>query len=83
MAEKDNNFAGGSVVFREGSVGPPRLYLQAADITTAATVPVTVFNPAPGGGTSGGINFTIYANLRFLPQRTTCPLRQFREVRST
>ena len=33
--------------------------IPAADIATAATVPVTVTNPTPGGGTSAGVNFTI------------------------
>ncbi len=33
--------------------------ITAADIATAATASVTVFNPAPGGGTSAASNFTI------------------------
>jgi uncharacterized repeat protein (TIGR01451 family) len=33
--------------------------ILAADITTAGTASVTVFNPAPGGGTSGATTFTI------------------------
>jgi hypothetical protein len=28
-------------------------------VTTAGTIPVTIFTPAPGGGTSGAVNFTI------------------------
>ena len=35
--------------------------ITAADIVTAGTAPVTVFNPTPGGGTSGPLNFTITA----------------------
>jgi hypothetical protein len=30
-----------------------------SDVATAGTVPVTVMNPAPGGGTSGALTFTI------------------------
>jgi uncharacterized protein (TIGR03437 family) len=33
--------------------------ITAAEIATAATVPVTVFNPTPGGGESSAVNFTI------------------------
>ncbi len=33
--------------------------ITAADIATAGTATVTVFNPAPGGGTSSGLTFTI------------------------
>ena len=33
--------------------------IAAADIATAGTVNVAVTNPAPGGGTSGNIQFTI------------------------
>ncbi|HTZ97783.1 MAG TPA: IPT/TIG domain-containing protein [Terriglobales bacterium] len=33
--------------------------VSARDISAAGTIPVTVFNPAPGGGTSNAIQFTI------------------------
>ncbi|HZJ46426.1 MAG TPA: IPT/TIG domain-containing protein [Pyrinomonadaceae bacterium] len=33
--------------------------ITAADIVAAGTTPVTVFNPAPGGGTSSVVNFTV------------------------
>jgi hypothetical protein len=33
--------------------------IAAADITTAGTKPVTVTNPAPGGGTTAASNFTV------------------------
>src|SRR5262249_60479656 len=33
--------------------------IAAADVATAGTVPVTVFTPAPGGGTSATLAFTI------------------------
>ena len=35
--------------------------ITAADILTAGTFPVTVTNPAPGGGTSNSVNFTVNA----------------------
>jgi len=35
--------------------------ITAADIATAGTVPVTVFNPAPGGGTSNAATFMVTA----------------------
>jgi IPT/TIG domain-containing protein len=35
--------------------------VPASDITTAGTASVTVVNPAPGGGTSGALTFTINA----------------------
>ncbi len=35
--------------------------LTAADIATAAAVPVTVINPVPGGGTSAAVNLTVNA----------------------
>jgi hypothetical protein len=36
--------------------------LTAADIATAATVPITVVNPAPVGGTSNAVNLTVAAD---------------------
>ncbi|MEW5868603.1 MAG: C39 family peptidase, partial [Chloroflexota bacterium] len=61
------NFVNGSVVRWNGSnrtttyVSATQLTaaITAADIATAGTVPVTVFNPTPGGGTSNAVNFTI------------------------
>jgi len=35
--------------------------ILAGDIASAGSAQVTVFNPAPGGGTSGGLTFTITA----------------------
>jgi subtilisin len=35
--------------------------ITAADVATIGTIPVTVFTPAPGGGTSGALNFTVSA----------------------
>jgi hypothetical protein len=36
--------------------------ITAADIATAGTATVTVVNPTPGGGTAGGVSFTVTAN---------------------
>lgn len=61
------NFVSGSIVRWNGSnrtttfIASTSLQasISAADIATAGSVTVTVFNPAPGGGTSGGQTFTI------------------------
>ena len=62
-----NNFVGSSVV-RWGSTNLMTTFISStqmttavtsADIATGATVTVTVFNPTPDGGTSGGSVFTI------------------------
>jgi N-acetylneuraminic acid mutarotase len=61
------NFTGASVVSWNGS---PRIttfvnssqltaVINAADITTAGFYPVTVFNPAPGGGISNTVHITV------------------------
>jgi hypothetical protein len=63
------NFASTAVVRWNGAnrattfVSPTQLTanIPATDITTAGTAAVTVFNPAPGGGTSNSTNFTITA----------------------
>ncbi len=36
-----------------------QITVDAADLAVARTVPVTAFNPAPGGGESSALNFTI------------------------
>jgi len=62
-----SNFVTASVVRWKGS-DRPTTYLSsqqlmggitAADVASVGTATVTVFNPAPGGGTSGGAAFTI------------------------
>ena len=61
------NFVSGSIVRWNGAnrttsyVTSTQLTaaIPAADIATAGTFPVTVFNPTPGGGTSGAKNFTV------------------------
>jgi hypothetical protein len=62
-----SNFVGSSVVRWNGGgrtttyVSSPQLTaaITAADVASAGTATVTVFNPAPGGGTSAGTSFTI------------------------
>jgi hypothetical protein len=62
-----SNFIAGSVVRWDGSgrtttfVGSTQLIasIPATDLATAGTRSITVFNPAPGGGTSGISTFTI------------------------
>ncbi|MBI5031085.1 MAG: hypothetical protein HZB51_11200 [Chloroflexi bacterium] len=64
------NFVSGSVVRWNGSarvttyVNDTRLTasIPAADIATAGSASVTVFNPAPGGGTSNAATFSINNN---------------------
>lgn len=63
------NFVPGSVVQWEGSnrtttyVSATQLtaVIAAADVAVAGTFLVRVFNPAPGGGTSGNASFTVNA----------------------
>jgi hypothetical protein len=62
-----SNFVNGSIVKWNGAdrttvfVSPTQLTasILATDIATTTTVPVTVFNPTPGGGTSGSKTFTV------------------------
>ena len=71
------NFVNGSIVRWDGTdlsttfASSTQLVADvlASHIATAGTVNVTVFNPAPGGGTSGAIAFTINASKKeiFLP----------------
>ena len=64
-----SNFVSGSVVRWNGSdrvttyvsATQARAAISAADIGTVGTASVTVFNPTPGGGTSGSLSFTILA----------------------
>ncbi len=64
-----SGFVAGSVVRWNGSdrvTTPNGTQLQAAilstDLAAAGTIPVTVFNPGPGGGVSNIVNFTVLAN---------------------
>lgn len=64
------NFLAGSVVRWNGnnrtttfvSATTLTAAITAADVQSAGTAAVTVFNPAPGGGTSGALSFTITAS---------------------
>jgi hypothetical protein len=61
------DFISGSVVSWNGSPRTTtfinsttlRAQVAAADVASPGTFPVTVFNPAPGGGTSNTVNFTV------------------------
>jgi len=72
------NFVSGSVVRWNGSdrtttfVSATQLTaaITAADIATAGTANVTVFNPTPGGGTSNAQTFTINAPSTATPTHT-------------
>jgi hypothetical protein len=63
------NFAAGSVVRWNGADRPTTFVsaarltaaIPASDVSAAGQASVTVFNPAPGGGTSGAVTFTIAA----------------------
>lgn len=62
-----NNFVSGSVVRWNNNervtafVNATQLtaVIPASDVAAAGTAAITVFNPAPGGGTSGNVNLTI------------------------
>jgi hypothetical protein len=64
-----SGFVQGSVVRWNGVartttyVGPSQLTatLTSADLAAETTATITVFNPTPGGGTSGGVSFTVGA----------------------
>ncbi len=61
------NFVAGSVVRWNGSDQPTNsiaidglsVQISASDVAAAGTAAVTVFNPAPGGGSSNALTFTI------------------------
>jgi hypothetical protein len=67
LAVNGTNFVAGSVVRWNGSartttfVNTTQLTaaISAGDIAGAGTVPITVVNPAPGGGTSNALSFVI------------------------
>ena len=67
-------FVSNSVVQWNGQSRPTNLVsgtqltaqITAADVAVAALVPVTIFNPTPGGGTSTATNFTVSINPRTL-----------------
>jgi hypothetical protein len=67
LAVTGTNFVSSSVVLWNGSIRATtfvsnvelQAVISAADIANAGSVSVTVFNPAPGGGTSPALAFTI------------------------
>jgi hypothetical protein len=59
MAASVVNLNGAARTTTFGSATQLTAAITAADIATAGTPSVTVTNPAPGGGTSGGVTFTI------------------------
>ncbi|MBI3940727.1 MAG: hypothetical protein HY315_07820, partial [Acidobacteria bacterium] len=69
LAVNGSGFVSGSVVRWNGAarttsfINANRLTasIAAADVAAAGSATVTVFNPAPGGGTSNGRSFTITA----------------------
>lgn len=63
------SFGGSSVVDWNGSARPTAVsfgtataQISASDIAQMGTAAVTIFDPAPGGGTSHAVNFTIGVN---------------------
>ena len=71
------NFVNGAVVRWNGNPRPTTFVsstqltaaIPASDVATAGTANVTVFNPAPGGGESGAVTFTIQDNTVGSPQQ--------------
>ena len=69
LTVKGSRFVASSVVRWNGVARPTafdgasqlRAALTAADLATARAVPVTVVTPAPGGGYSGSVTFTVKA----------------------
>jgi hypothetical protein len=53
--------------------GRVKAAITASDIATPATVPVTVFNPTPVGGTSNALNFAVAAALPLAITTTLLP----------
>jgi uncharacterized protein (TIGR03437 family) len=62
-----SNFVSAAIVRWNGEDRPTtfvsatqlRAAIPAADLVNAGAVPITVFNPAPGGGTSAAVNFAV------------------------
>ncbi|HKQ73511.1 MAG TPA: IPT/TIG domain-containing protein [Blastocatellia bacterium] len=74
-----NGFVPGSVVNWNGSPrtttfdnsGQVSAQITAADVATAGSASITVVNPAPGGGTSNTLSFTISAQPNPVPTLTS------------
>jgi len=73
-----SNFVQASVVRWNGSSrattfvnsGQLTAQISASDLATASQAAVTVFNPSPGGGTSGALAFTVLPPIAFDSNRT-------------
>ncbi len=71
-----SGFVDGSSVRWDGSSRPTTFVdstrltaaIPAADLTSIRTVPITVFNSTPGGGTSNPVNFSVVAQPPTAPQ---------------
>ena len=61
---------GAALVTTPGTATQLTAAVPASDIATAGTASVTVFNPTPGGGTSGALTFTINAAGNPIPALT-------------
>ena len=74
-----SNFINGSVVRWNGNARATTFVsgsqltaaITAADVAAQGTSTVTVFNPAPGGGTSGNLTFTVNAANNPVPTATS------------
>jgi hypothetical protein len=74
-----NNFVGTSEVRWNGSARPTTFVsssqvtatISAADVATTGTVPVSVFNPIPGGGISNSQTFTVNTQSNPVPVAAT------------
>lgn len=74
-----SNFINGSVVRWNGNARTTTFVsgsqltaaITAADVAAQGTSTVTVFNPAPGGGTSGNLTFTVNAANNPVPTATS------------
>jgi 6-phosphogluconolactonase len=90
LSVSGSNFVASSVVRWKGSdrpttldVIPPRTLraqIPASDIAAAGTANVTVFNPAPGGGSSNTLTFTIAAGGIFPQSVAVDPTGKFAYV---
>ena len=78
LTASGQNFVSGSVVLWNGGSRPTTFVsgtqltatISASDIAATGTAQVTVFNPAPGGGTSNGLSFAINNSLPALTGMT-------------
>ena len=85
LTANGSSFVNGSKIVFNGVekpthfIGPTRLrcQLDPGDIGSSGTVPVLVRNPAPGGGESGSLDFTILENFTFTSPRNISDTRGY------